>query len=700
MVVVQATLMLLFATVVVLAAKWDSPLEAAVKPAAELEQCANKTTTCDSSHASQWQNGNLNESQSHYAEGESIPYRSVISNLSAGQTYKVDIEWDSTATGHHAIDYVTSFDRTETTADPCAGVTCAGSSATLGIPLDPNVTAAGVTQLESQVITAYGATFPTGGSSVSNTGDLCGSAMCSIPANPSTYTLTGTYASSSQTGLSVYFTSTSSTVVLAWGGHIAARTDWGPGNSAAAIPGSPYHMRLLDLSCSNVDNCSSGNKDRSLSSAAVVLPASITVVKQATPEGATQFSFAASPSPLSSFILTDNGTSANTRVFSGITTFGTYTVTESPATGWTLDGASCSIANPSGGSASVNGDTATINLGEGEDVTCTFSNSPTPAPAISLTKTADIENFSGAGQLITYTYVIRNTGNVAIGPVQFTVDDDKINSGEPFACGAAGTTLAVDATLTCTAVYTTNTGDIDGVVTNTAFAAAGEIVSSTRQVTVPYVSTTTTTTIAPAPAISLTKSADIENYSGAGQLITYTYVIRNTGNVAIGPVQFTVDDDKINSGEPFACGAAGTTLAVDATVTCTATYTTTSGDVGGQVTNTAFAAAGEIVSPNAQVSVPYVATTTTLAPTTTTVAPTTTLGPTTTTAAPVEPQVVTPDNPTGTEDGLDVIFPDVLPETGLRVGVLGLLAGVVLLVGLASMTVTSNRRERRRTGGK
>ena len=247
---------------------------------------------------------------------------------------------------------------------------------------------------------------------------------------------------------------------------------------------------------------------------------------------------------------------------------------------------------------------------------------------------------------------------------------------------------------------TTNTGDIDGVVTNTAFAAAGEIVSSTRQVTVPYVSTTTTTTIAPAPAISLTKSADIENYSGAGQLITYTYVIRNTGNVAIGPVQFTVDDDKINSGEPFACGAAGTTLAVDATVTCTATYTTTSGDVGGRVTNTAFAAAGEIVSPNAQVSVPYVATTTTLAPTTTTVAPTTTLGPTTTTAAPVEPQVVTPDNPTGTEDGLDVIFPDVLPETGLRVGVLGLLAGVVLLVGLASMTVTSNRRERRRTGGK
>lgn len=701
MIVLQAALLLMLATVVVFAAKWDSPLEAAVKPSAELEQCANKGTTCDSSHSSQWQNGNLGENQAHYAEGESVAYRSVITNLSAGQTYKVDLEWDSTATGHHAIDYITSFDRTETTADPCAGVTCSASSATLGIPVDPHVTAAGVTQLGSQVITAYGATFPMSGASVANTGDLCGTATCSIASNPGVYTLTGTYASSSQTGVSVYFTASSPTVVLAWGGHIAARTDWGIGKSAAAIPGSPYHMRLLDLSCSNVDNCSSGNMDRSLSSAAVTLPSSITIVKQATPEGSTEFSFVGAPAPLTSFMLTDDGTTANTRVFSGLTTFGTYTVTESPATGWTMTGANCSITNPSTGSTSVDGSTATINLGEGEDVVCTFANSPTPAPAISLTKTADIENYSGAGQLITYTYVIRNTGNVAIGPVQFTVDDDKINSGDPFACGAAGTTLAVDATVTCTAVYTTQTGDIDGVVTNTAFASAGTVVSTTRQVTVPYVSTTTTTTIAPAPAISLAKSADVANYSAAGQVITYTYVIRNTGNVAIGPVQFTVDDDKINSGDPFACGAAGTTLAVDATVTCTATYTTTSGDLDGSVTNTAFAAAGEIRSSNAQVTVPYVATTTTTsAPTTTTVAPTTTLAPTTTTVAPVEPQVVTPDNPTGTEDGLDVIFPEALPETGVRVGWLSILAGVVLLVGLASMTVTSNRRERRRTGGR
>ncbi len=711
----QAALFMLLVASVMTVARWDSPLEAQVKPSLSLEQCANLGITCDTTHAAQWQTGNLGSSNSDYLEGDSIPYRSVVDNLTVGQTYKVQIEWDSTASGHHAIDYITSFGRTETTADPCAGITCSASVATLAIPLDPRVSSAGVTQLPSQVITAYGATFPAAGASVPNSGNLCGTATCSIPANPSAYGFDGTYESSSQTGTSVYFTASSTRVVLAWGGHIASRTDWGNGKSAAAISGSPYHMRIIDFACSNVNNCSSGNMDRSLSSAAVTLPSSITIVKQATPEGATGFSFTGSPAPLTSFVLTDDGTAANTRVFSGITAFGDYTVSETLPSGWSLDRIDCEIANRSTGSTTVNANAVGITLGEGEDVTCTFLNSPTPAPALSLTKTADIENYSGAGQLITYTYVIRNTGNVPIGPAQFRVDDDKINEGAPFACGPAGTTLAVDATVQCTAVYTTQTGDIGGVVTNTAFALVGEVVSESRQVTVPYVATTTTTTIPAAPALSLTKTADIENYSGAGQLITYTYVIRNTGNVPIGPAQFRVDDDKINEGAPFACGPAGTTLAVDATVQCTAVYTTQTGDIGGVVTNTAFALVGEVVSESRQVTVPYVATTTTLAPTTTTIAPTTTtLAPTTTTipaatttvpAATTTVPAATTTVPAGIqvvipEGTPDVVGPTTLPETGLRVGLISIIAGIVLLGGLASMTITSNRRTQRRTGGK
>jgi hypothetical protein len=158
-------------------------------------------------------------------------------------------------------------------------------------------------------------------------------------------------------------------------------------------------------------------------------------------------------------------------------------------------------------------------------------------------------------------------------------------------------------------------------------------------------------------------------------------------------VQFTVDDDKINSGEPFACGPAATTLTVNDTVTCTAVYTTQTGDVGSSVTNTAFAAAGQVVSPSQQVTVPYAATTTTTSTTTT-------LAPTTTTTVPVELQVVTPDNPSGTEDVLDVLFPEDLPGTGIRVGFVTVIAGLLLLLGLGTITLSSNRRSNQRSKGR
>ena len=481
--------------------RWDSPLQASVKPSVSLEQCSNLSTTCDTAHSSNWQTGNLGTGNSDYAEGDSVPYRSVASNLTVGKTYKLLIEWDATQSGKHAIDYPTSYDRTEATANPCAGITCTGGTSTLAIPIDPHVTTAGVTQLSGQNFTAFGATFPANGETVSNSGgNLCGSSTCTITANPSAYTLSGTYAGTAAAGTAVYFTATSTTAVIAWGGHIARRLDWGSGHSAADVSGSPYHMRVIDFNCSDVSNCSSGNMDRSLSAAAVTLPSSITIVKQATSEGDTSFSFVGAPAPLTSFNLIDDGTVSNTKVFSGITAFGSYTVSETSLAGWGLDRASCSIANQSTGTASVDGSTAYITLAEGEDVTCTFYNSPLPAPALGLTKTANAESYSAVGDQITYTYVLTNTGNTVLGPMQFKVDDDKINGGSPFNCGVAETTLQLSGTVTCTAIYTITAGDITNTsVTNTAFGLAGELASSNKQVTINYVppATTTTTTTLP-----------------------------------------------------------------------------------------------------------------------------------------------------------------------------------------------------------
>jgi hypothetical protein len=93
---------------------------------------------------------------------------------------------------------------------------------------------------------------------------------------------------------------------------------------------------------------------------------------------------------------------------------------------------------------------------------------------------------------------------------------------------------------------------------------------------------------------------------------------------------------------------------------------------------------------SATTTLPAATTTVPEATTTTVVAPTTT--------APSEFQVVTPDDPTGTEDELDVLFPDALPNTGWHVGGITLVAGLVLLLGVGAMTMSSQRRQRRDGG--
>jgi hypothetical protein len=73
--------------------------------------------------------------------------------------------------------------------------------------------------------------------------------------------------------------------------------------------------------------------------------------------------------------------------------------------------------------------------------------------------------------------------------------------------------------------------------------------------------------------LSLQVSALPTTYSSAGQLITYTYVLRNTGSIDLaGPFSLTANNTSAT------CGA-GTTLAPGATITCTGTYYITQADL-------------------------------------------------------------------------------------------------------------------------
>ena len=335
--------------------------------AASLDQCANDAAPSPNSDgcsvsASDWVSGNVGSSKANYAEGDFLPYRVVMTGLTTG-AHSITIEWDTSKAGKHALDYIGTFNQTVATANPCLGVAGCSSPTTFPIPADPQVTGAGVTPLPGN-FTLYGGTITSVTAPTS-----VGSTSCS------TLTL-GSYCYSSGTGfagdksaaITINFSASVANPVLAWAGHIASRQNWGVGNGAVNIPGSPFHSRLIDL------DGTGGNQDRSLSNDAVTFPGSITIIKQATPEGSTSFPFTASPLPLSNFNLVDDGTSANTMVFSNITNFQTYGVAESAPAGWALTGIVCSVTDPNGGSRTVTTPSVSINLKEGENVTCTYSN--------------------------------------------------------------------------------------------------------------------------------------------------------------------------------------------------------------------------------------------------------------------------------------------------------------------------------------
>src|SRR5437868_5666547 len=335
-------------------------------PSANLDQCANGQAPSPHSDgcnldSTDWVNGNLGGSKANYFEGDSIPYRMLFDNLSLG-SHTVTIQWDTTKSDKHAIDYLTSFNQSVLNANPCLGVTGCNfaTGAPFAIPADPQVVGGGVTPIAGNFM-LYG-------------GNITAVSAYSYPGG------TG-FVGDKTAQLTLTFTASSVNPVLAWGGHIASRADWGLTNSAVSIPGSPYHTRLIDL------DGAGGNQDRSLSEDAVTFPGFIHIVKNTTGGNGT-FGYTASPAPLSDFNITTSGGTGE-QDFNNITNFTTYTVNESTLPlHWAFDSLTCGVASANGGSRTVTNASVAINLKEGEEVTCTYANhhavnSPTIATQLS-----------------------------------------------------------------------------------------------------------------------------------------------------------------------------------------------------------------------------------------------------------------------------------------------------------------------------
>ena len=231
----------------------------------------------------------------------------------------------------------------------------------------------------------------------------------------------------------------------------------------------------------------------------------------------------------------------------------------------------------------------------------TFFVAGPPSPSISLVKSAspsDAASFN-LNQVITYSFVVTNTGNVPLSAV--TVAETAFDGENPMSTitcpGGNGTVvLAPAAQVTCTATYTLVQADLDqGSITNTAIATGTPPVGTS----VSSAPSSTTVPGLPAPGISLAKSVSPEVANTAGDVVTYSFLITNTGNVSLSNVTAT---EVTFSGAPtpaVVCPAAAASVQPGGQVTCTASYTLTQADVdAGQVTNTATSRGTPPTGPN------------------------------------------------------------------------------------------------------
>ncbi|WP_426564988.1 DUF7507 domain-containing protein [Angustibacter sp. McL0619] len=280
-------------------------------------------------------------------------------------------------------------------------------------------------------------------------------------------------------------------------------------------------------------------------------------------------------------------TCAATSLAAGASTTCTATYIASQADqdhGSIADTAVASGLDPGGNPVSSNASTAIVTVIQ--------------SPALSVVKTAAPTTVNGAGQRVTYSFVVTNRGNVTITGVSIA-DSFSGPAGPPATPVCPNTTLPPGGSLTCTASYTATQADVDnGRIENTATASGTD--PNGGSVTAPP--DTATVTITQSPAMSLTKTAEPATVSTAGEVVDYTFTVRNTGNLTLAPI--SVDDTLAPPAVPalsVTCPKA--TLPPGASTACTASHTVTQADLdNGSVSNSAIARSsdpsGDPVSSN------------------------------------------------------------------------------------------------------
>jgi hypothetical protein len=250
---VAVSLGILVVAVALLMLVWGVPGVRAASTTVNLDQWASTDNA--------WQNGNLNGNNSKYPEGGIVPFRVAFEGLATG-THSIHINYDFTASGHKAYDFLATWDVTHAKGKICAK---AGGAISSKCP---------------SLGTASSYPFPSDGYTANGLSVSGAEKYSAAPRRLTMYggtitSIKGPVHSGSPDGNStadfvVTFTNVRSAVLLSWGGHLAQSAYWdrsrgGASDGASMVSGAPWHMRTLQL-----DGSGNKNQDRSIQPSAII----------------------------------------------------------------------------------------------------------------------------------------------------------------------------------------------------------------------------------------------------------------------------------------------------------------------------------------------------------------------------------------------------------------------------------------------
>ncbi|WP_231918850.1 MULTISPECIES: DUF11 domain-containing protein [unclassified Leifsonia] len=295
------------------------------------------------------------------------------------------------------------------------------------------------------------------------------------------------------------------------------------------------------------------------------------------------------------------GTAGALQVDETVTATATYQLTQADIDNGLVPNTATASGNPpTGPSVSTPPAAADVPLTQGPDLTFTKD-------AVS----SGVSSPAKVGDVITYVLKAKNTGNTTLTGVTITDPKPGLSNLVYTWPGVAGV-LQPSQEVVAQAQYVLTQADLNvGIVSNTATSSGNP--PTGPPVTPPP--STTDTPLTQGPGLSLTKgvnNSQVKIPAAVGDVITYTFVTENTGNVTLTGVSITDQLPGLSAIRYTWPGTPGT-LTPGQTVTATATYQLTQADINtGQVINQATATGTpptgqNVTTPPATVPVPLTA---------------------------------------------------------------------------------------------